>query len=121
MDNVIDKDYKFIALCDGFTTDVIIHLSLTHDQVMDFGEMFSQLNVDESNEVDDFFIKGLLDETEANFIAQNLLDEWNQEEEERTIDDFYDEAYDSLACNYFGYQWSPELKNDCISYYQKHQ
>lgn len=118
---VVDKDYTFVALCDGYTTDVTIHLTLVHDQVMVYGKSFSEMSDNDIDEISDSFIKGILDEREALVIAQSFFEEREQDEEEKTIEDFFDKAYDYLGCYYYGYCWSAEFKNDCVAYYLSHR
>ena len=120
---VIDKDYTFGAY-DGSITDVKFHVRCTHEEAMKYGEYFMNNNI-ENKEIDCVFdIKEKLDDTLAAEIAQNLYDQWkfdneDEVEEDLTVDDFYEQAYEVLA-EYYYYIWSEELKKDCMDYYKMH-
>lgn len=131
---VIDKDYEFSAVADGFITDICLHVQCTHEEVMKLGEYFldetsfDQLN---DNEIDvKFRFKDELDEVEVENIANSLYEDWKDSHDEdyeddeyddmeKSVDDFYDIAWESLA-EYYYYTWSPDFKQDCIDYYKNH-
>ena len=125
---VIDKDYEFSAVASGYSTPIKLHVQCKHDEVMQLGEYFlDETSFDNlnDNEIDiSFRFKDELDETEAENISNNLFEEWNDshdedDDEEKSVDDFYDIAWEYLA-EYYYYTWSPDFKQDCIAYYKEH-
>lgn len=125
----IDKNYKFFAVGGGYETDYDIHVQLNHDQVMKLGQEFLD---DDHNAMDSDWgessgFKDQMDKIAADALAQSFHQQYledlddEESEEDRSLEDFYDEAYDYLGCYYYGYNWSKEFKQDCISYYQQHR
>lgn len=113
---MIDKIYEFQDN-EGICTSV--RLQLDHDSLMLLGETFQK--DEEYYEVDNF-IKDEIDEANARSIAENLYEQWMEDcdsDETKTIDDFYDEAWDYLGESVLYYLWSDELKSDCIKYYKE--
>ena len=128
---VIDKDYVFYAVGSGMKDEVRIHIQCDHDEAMMYGECFSDDDSEREEHEDDeigieFDIKDRLDETLATEFADRLFQEWednhdDDDQEIKTIDDFYDEGWENVSVMYYYYCWSPEFKKDCIDYYQKNK
>lgn len=117
---VIDKDYIFGAFNGSSILDEIhLHVQCNHEQAMYYGRFFSNSEI-ENNECIDF--KDKLDETLAESIAKSMFraydpDSGEEDEEPKTLEDFYEDAYQYIAENYYYYCWSDEFKKDCINYY----
>lgn len=116
----IDKSYEFMDSDNSGTT---ISIQLTHEEVIDFAEAF----MDEDYCEVDGSIKDLLDQANADCIAENLFEQWKElddegkdlENEERELEDFYDKAWLILGESVLYYVWSPEFKQDCLDYYKR--
>ena len=102
----IEKTYTFSALSSGSTEDVEMEVQLDHDEVMKLGKLFLEEDPDEI--APESYFKDRLDDILVSRLAKSFRRN-------------YDKAYDYLACYYYGYAWSQELKQDCIKYYQQHQ
>ncbi len=101
----IEKTYTFEALTSGSTEDVKMDVQLDHDEAMELGKLF--LNEDPCEIAPESYFKDQLDDVLVEELAKTFRRD-------------YDKAYDYLACYYYGYAWSKELKQDCINYYQQH-
>lgn len=109
-----------------------MRLQLDHETIVDMAEYF--LNNEDEYEVNNF-IKDELDEVNAISIAENLYQQWleeaedineageegdeEEEMEEKSLEDFYDLAWQYLGESVLYYVWSDELKSDCIKYYRE--
>lgn len=110
---VIEKSYEFK---DNDNSKTTIYIQLSHEEAIDLAEMFME---EECCEVDGN-IKDMLDQANADCIAQNLFTQWKESQsEERLLEEFYDEAWDFLAETVLYYVWSPELIRDCLDYYKQ--
>jgi hypothetical protein len=126
----IDKDYVFYAVGAGLCDDVLLHVQCSHEEAMDYGKCFLENNTEEDEEIDvSFKIKDQLDEALATGFAQSLFQEWESDHEEeseedeepkdKTVEDFYDEGWETVSCLYYYYTWSPEFIKDCKEYFLK--
>ena len=111
---VIDKVYDFY---DNDRAVTPLRLQLDHETVISLAKLF--LNNPDDYEVDGF-VKDDLDELNAKCYAENFYEQWREESEDdsKTIDDFYDAAWEYLGKSVLYYVWSDELKSDCIEYYR---
>ena len=128
-DYIIDKVYQFR---DNDGVETSLRLQLDHDTIVDMAVYF--LNNEDEYEVNNF-IKDELDEVNAISIAENLYQQWleeaedineageecdeEEEMEEKSLEDFYDVAWEYLGESVLYYVWSDELKSDCIKYYRE--
>ena len=129
---VIDKDYTFYAYGGGDYDEVSLHVQLNNEEALKYGQYFSEKEL-EDNEIDiEFNIKDQLDDELALVFAEVLFEQWkeyhegnevrNEEEEDDedlTIEDFYDAGWQMLSETYYYYCWSPDFIIDCKEYYQK--
>lgn len=126
----IDKDYVFYAIGDGLCDDVLLHVQCSHEDAMDYGKCFLENNTEEGEEIDaSFKIKDQLDEALATGFAQSLFREWESDHEEeseedegpkdKTVEDFYDEGWETVSYLYYYYTWSQEFIKDCKEYFLK--
>lgn len=113
----IDKSYEFK---DNDGVGILLPVRLDHDEVMDLAEEFIK---DEDCVEVDGRIKDKLDDHYVGYIAQSIYEQWkvSGEEGERTVDDFYDEAWERLGSTVLYYCWPPEFKKDCVRYYKDSQ
>lgn len=120
--HVIDKIYDF---SDNNGIETSVHIQLDHDSVMDLAESF--VHNEDYYEIDNY-IKDYIDEVYAKDIALNLYEQWkdNREitnydtESEKTIENFYDEAWEYLGESVQYYIWPESFKWDCLEYYRRH-
>lgn len=115
---VIDKVYKFVDNTLGRTD---YQVRLTHDNTLMYANQF--LEEEDPSEVDGW-LKDALDEYNADVYADNLyrayLDdracEDESEDEELTLEDFYEAAWEYIENNIYYYRWPDDLIQDCIEY-----
>lgn len=119
---IIDKEYSFPDN-DGSKTS--LHLKLEEEEVLEYASFF--INNEDEYEVDSV-IKDALDEANATSIAENLFERWKDsidssvdDEDSKSIEDFYDDAWELLGDSVLYYCWCEEFKNDCIRYYQQYR
>lgn len=134
---VIDKEYCFELVADGPRPSCVggasIKVQLTHDEVMEMGADFKKEYPNAMWE-NDYGLKEKLDEAAAKEMAQELFEEWQSEHEngdedefdedrddddgEKTVEDFYEQAWENLGDCYFC--WDQDLVEKCIDYYNEH-
>ena len=120
---IIDKVYVFQDN-DGVKT--ALHVKLGEEETLEYASFF--INNEDEYEVDGA-IKDALDEANAMSIAESLFEQWKEniefseddEECSKSVEDFYDDAWELLGESVLYYCWCEEFKNDCIRYYQQHQ
>ena len=123
---IINKEYSFPDN-DGIETTILIQL--TEDEVIEYAVHF--IENEEEYEVDGA-IKDLLDEANAQSIAENLFQQWKDgiesvtddddieeiEASPKSLEDFYDDAWEYLGDSVLYYCWCDDFKKDCIGYYR---
>lgn len=120
---IIDKVYVFQDN-DGVKT--ALHIKLGEADTLEYASFF--INNEDEYEVDGA-IKDALDEANATSIAESLFEQWKEnidfseddEECSKSVEDFYDDAWELLGESVLYYCWCEEFKNDCIRYHQQHQ